>query len=180
MWIISAIALAVALLPTSSWPTEPAPRPYVVAFEIGLVNSPDHLTSGSTWAPPEYAGVALDARVLAHLHLDGQAGLNFVEGWMGSVSARLATEVSRLTISIGGGPLVASGVSWSGPPVPYAAADASALLHFECSLVLMFRAGAAWALSNRGSANCGVDTCDHYVARGDRITFARIGIGSSF
>jgi hypothetical protein len=172
--------LAVALLPTSAWATELAPRPYVVALEIGLINSPGHLTSGNTWAPPEYAGVGLDARVLAHLHLDGQVGLNFVNGWMGSLSARIATEVSRVTISIGGGPLVASGVAWSGPPAPYAAADASAALHLEGSLVLLVRAGAAWALSGRGSAACGVDTCDRYLARGDRITFARIGIGSSF
>jgi hypothetical protein len=47
-------------------------------------------------------------------------------------------------------------------------------------MVFMFRAGAAWTLSDRGSATCGVDTCDRYLARGDRITFARIGIGSSF
>jgi hypothetical protein len=181
--LVSAAVVTVLLAPAAARAAELAPRPCVFAFELGLIDSPRHLTyagaDGGVFAPPEYAGVVFDGRVLPHLHVDGQAGFNFVEGWMASLSARLAAEVSRLTISIGVGPLVATG-NWSGPPAPYADADASAILHFEGPLVLLFRAGAAWALSDRGNATCGIDTCDSHLVRGDRIIFARLGIGSSF
>ena len=53
--------------------------------------------------------------------------------------------------------------------------DSPRSLHFSGSFVLLFRAGAAWALSSRGVPACGTDTCDTYLARGDRFTFARLG-----
>lgn len=177
------MALTALLLPATAGAGDLAPRPRVVAFELGLTDSPGHVTDGGpdggVFAPPEYAGVVFDDRVLPHLHVDAQLGVSGVEGWMASVSARLAAEVSRSTISIGVGPQVATGI-WSGPAAPFADADVSAILHFESPLVLLFRAGAAWALSNRGTATCGVDTCDPHLVRGDRLVFVRAGIGSSF
>ncbi len=166
-------------------PRRQLPRRYVIAFELGLLRPPDHLiyagTDGGVWHPPEYAGVVVDGRVLPHLHLDGQFGLNFVVGWMASFSARLAAEVSRVTVSIGAGPLIASGTGAEGrPAATYADTDVSAIIHFDGPFVLLFRAGAAWALGDRGGPMCGVDTCTPYLARGDRITFVRLGIGGSF
>ncbi|HEY5088724.1 MAG TPA: hypothetical protein VIK30_02075 [Polyangia bacterium] len=182
--VVVSLVLVAAALSASARAAEQEPRPYVVAFELGLIDSPGSLTSAgpdaSVWAPPEYAGVVLDGRILPRLHLDGQVGVNAVMGLMGSLSARLAGEVSNVTISVGVGPLVASGVAWPGPAVAFADTDASAILHFSSSFVLLFRAGAAWALSNRGVPACGTDTCDTYLARGDRFTFARLGVGSSF
>ena len=174
-----------------SWPSSPACGARRRARASSLCGHlrarpdrfPHHLTyagpDGGVWSPPEYAGVVLDGRVLPHLHLDGQFVLNFVIGWMGSLSARLAAEVSRLTVSLGAGPLVASGTR-AGPPAVYADADVSAILHSDGRVVLLFRAGAAWALRAQGGPMCGIETCDRYLARGDRILFARLGVGSSF
>jgi hypothetical protein len=180
----SLIVLAVVCRLPAARAAEPEPeaRPYVAAFELGLIDSPHHQTyggpDGGVSAPPGYAGVVLDARVRPHFHLDGQFGLNFVQGWMGSLSARLAAEVSALTVSIGAGPLVASG--GASEPGVFADADVSAILHFDGPFVILFRAGAAWAVRGEGRATCGTDTCDPYLARGDRITFARLGLGTSF
>lgn len=177
------VVLAGAFGASAAQATEPSPRPYVLAFELGLIDSPRHQTElrrdGISWTPPEYAGVVLDGRVSPHLHLDGQFGLNFVQGWMASLAVRLAAEVSRLTVSLGAGPLVESGVA-AGQPGVLADADVSAILHFEGPFVILFRAGAAWAIGGEGSAACPTRSCDSYLARGDRITFARLGVGSSF
>jgi len=180
--LTSLVALAVGAQAAPTQAAEPSSRATVIAGEFGLVDSPRHLTDagpdGSVLSLPEYLGVVIDRRILPHLHVDGQFGVNAVIGLMGSVSARLAIEVSRLTISAGAGPLVGSGVTT--PPAIYADTDVSAFLHFSGPFVLLLRVGAAWALADRGSQMCGVDTCNTYLSRGDRVLFARFGLGGSF
>ena len=179
---MSFVAVTVEAQSSLAPAAEPGSRPTVIAVEVGLIDSPRHLTDagpdGWVLSLPEYLGVVIDRRVLPHLHLDGQFGVNVVIGFMGSVSARLAIDVSRLTISAVAGPLVGSGATT--PPAVYADTDVSAIFHFDGGFVILLRAGAAWALADRGSPMCGIDTCNPYLARGDRVLFARLGLGGSY
>ncbi len=84
-----------------------------------------------------------------------------------------------MTLSAGVGPLVAGGPSKGGPS-PWLDANASAVVHFDNPFIIMLRAGVAWALADRGSPHCGIDTCDPYLVRGDHARYAAAGLGFSF
>lgn len=159
------------------------PRRISVAIEGGYAAPPQHLLDIGIDAviavPHVYLAVVADGRVLPYLHVDGQLGINSAVGWMASLSARLAEEVSRVTLSVGVGPLVTAAPA-NGGPSPWVDANGSAIVHFDSQFIIMLRAGGAWALANRGSPHCGTDTCDPYLVRGDHALYATAGIGFSF
>jgi hypothetical protein len=155
--------------------------PWAIRFEPGLVLTTDHMHPTGVGGPPPplYFGASLERAIAGPVRLNASGGASLILGWMiGGTVRYVAVEQANGTFTIGAGPLFAPDADFGS--ATFAQIDATVQLGVAGSFGIVLAGSLGVALNRQRAPKCGVDTCESYLARGDRIGSVRMGIGWAF
>jgi hypothetical protein len=94
--------------------------------------------------------------------------------------APLQTRHVRLSVAVG--PLLVDDENFASGSqlILFAQGDVTGEVRFDGGFLIATGLQIAFALQSAGAEHCGVDTCDAWAERGDRITTWRVGAGWAF
>jgi hypothetical protein len=149
-------------------------------FELATYSVPREIIGFGYAGPNIAAFVSLERVLLPKLRLDAQVGFVLPIGPLVAASARFAFfDRPDLTLEIGAGPAV-DPVNRAGGPIYFASFDLSGEIRTASGMVFLLRMSEAFAVASPRARQCGVDACEPYVAAGDALFTARIGLGHTF
>jgi len=179
-----AVALAVGLTVSASAAVAHADEtgldavpPWAIRIEPGVFLTPDHLhMSGLVGMPPAlYLGLGVEREIVGPLYANVTSGVSLMIGWLVGGTVRYAVkDVYGEILSVGIGPLFAPYAQFGSGT--FAQIDATVHLHVTRTFGIVIGGSAAWALTSAREPKCGVDTCEAYLARGDRVGSLRLGV----
>jgi hypothetical protein len=179
------LAVAVtALAPTAVARAEggaPVP-PWAIRLEPGAFFMPDHLHAYGLVGlpPPAYVGISVERTIAGPFRANVSGGASPLLGWLvgGTVRYAVVDAETGANVSIGAGPLFAPNADFGA--AAFAQVDATLQLQIAGSFGFVLGGSLGIALNHARDVNCGVDTCEAYLARGDTVGSLRVGIGWAF
>jgi hypothetical protein len=181
--IVGLAIAATVLAPSALARAEDGPPtpPWAIRLEPGGFFTPDHLhRSGLVGMPPAaYVGVSLERTIAGPLRANVSGGVSLILGWLvGGTIRYLALDAETAHLSVGVGPLFAPDADFGA--AAFAQVDATLQLKVMGSLGFVLGGSLGVALNHARGVNCGIDTCEAYLARGDTVGSLRVGIGWAF
>jgi hypothetical protein len=187
MKIRHVIGLAVALIALAAAPVaraEDGPRvpPWAIRLEPGAFFMPDHLHAYGLVGvpPPAYVGISVERAIAGPFRANVSGGASPLLGWLvgGTIRYVVVDAETGATVSIGAGPLFAPNADFGA--AAFAQVDVTLQWQIAGSFGVVLGGSLGIALNHARALNCGVDTCEAYLARGDTVGSLRVGIGWAF
>ena len=182
--VIGLAVAATAVVPAAVARAEDDARvpPWAIRLEPGGFFMPDHLHAYGLVGvpPPAYLGVSVERTIVGPLRANVSGGASPLLGWLvgGTVRYAAVEAGTGANVSIGVGPLFAPNADFGA--AAFAQVDATLQLQIAGSFGVVLGGSLGVALNNARGLNCGVDTCEAYLARGDTVGSLRVGIGWAF